>query len=181
MLLHGQLSFAQRGPQPALILRRTAERGGTTFCATRAKMEVRMRISRPEFERLVAEVLEALPADFSRRISKLEIVIEPHPPVPVQDRFPWRASAGALPGDAVDTREYFSTLFNTQQDLAVSKEYRDNLPDPRTAFRASENHSSARDWTSLWIEGRGPSQGGILTIYAHPPVAGRPLPGWFEI
>lgn len=51
-------------------------------------MEVRMRISNAEFERLVAEVLEALPADFSSRIAKVEIVIDPHPPVPVQDRFP---------------------------------------------------------------------------------------------
>ena len=69
-----------------------------------ARIEVPMRVSRPEFERLVAEVLETLPDDFARCIAKVEIVIEGLPPVAVQKQFPGGHLLGLYQGTPM-TRE----------------------------------------------------------------------------
>ena len=82
-----------------------------------------MKTSRQEFEALVADVLETLPPDFSQRISKVEIVVEPEPPREIKERFPRGALAGTLPGNTADGREHLSPLFHAQSNLAVPTEH----------------------------------------------------------
>ena len=47
-----------------------------------------IKTSRREFQTLVSEVLEALPVEFSQRISKVEIVVESEPPPDIREKFP---------------------------------------------------------------------------------------------
>ena len=63
-----------------------------------------IEISRQEFEALVAEVLETLPAVFVHRISKVEIVVEPEPPREIREQLPRGVLLGLYQGTPL-TRE----------------------------------------------------------------------------
>ena len=63
-----------------------------------------IKTSRQEFEALVAEVLETLPAAFVHRISKVEIVVEPEPPREIREQFPRGFLLGLYQGTPL-TRE----------------------------------------------------------------------------
>ena len=66
------------------------------------------KTSRQEFEALVAEVLETLPLDFSHRISKVEIVVEPEPPREIREQFPRGLLLGLYQGTPLTGESTFS-------------------------------------------------------------------------